>query len=350
MLRVLLRASLLLGLAVATAGCPKPEHKDPQVTDASAPKVQPFGSTGVMAGPLYPLTVTPDPLAVRLCDLIYTVPNERKAACCGGQNQGVPAGECVRLLSASVQNKSVVIDVAAVERCETAIKSQTKDCNWVTPSQPRVPDACQAVLVGQVPEGGVCRSSLDCAGKLHCDGATPNKTGTCTSPRATGAGCGPYTDALISGVGQRDVERQKPPCAEFCALSTHTCGPLPTEGTGCFVNNNCAPGQVCASGKCTAAAPAKEGESCEAKPCDAGLRCVAAKCVALGMAGASCTSDFDCAQGGCVKANGKGTCGKKCATSLDMLEVIKSGQDAGALPLPKVPGGTGPGPMNSGRN
>jgi hypothetical protein len=253
----------------------------------------------------------------------------------------------VRLLSASVQNKSVVIDAPAVERCETAVKNETKECGWVTPSQPRVPDACQGVLIGQVPEGGVCRSSLDCAGNLHCEGATPNKTGTCVGPRPNGAGCGPYTDALIAGAGQREVERKKPACAEFCALSTHTCGPLPSEGTACFVNNNCGPSQVCASGKCTAAAPAKEGESCEAKPCDKGLRCVSTKCVALGLAGASCVSDFDCAQGGCVKANGKGTCGKKCTTSLDMLDVIKSGQDAGALPLPKVPTGAG---VSSGRN
>jgi hypothetical protein len=217
-----------------------------------------------------------------------------------------------------------------------------KGCDWVTPGQPSSPDACQDLFKGKVASGEACRSTLECAGNHHCAGASPNRGGRCTPPQPLDAVCGTHLDNLVAYTFQRDLGKSHPFCADFCALTTHRCEPVPTNGSTCHGPANCASGHTCVDGKCSTLPRARVGEPCDKTPCEVNARCVSGTCRALGQAGDSCTSDFECAKGGCVKSGDAGmVCGKKCAMSLE-----KPGKVAG---LPMRPRAPGPAPSGSAR-
>ena len=59
------------------------------------------------------------------------------------------------------------------------------------------------MVVGKLNKGDRCRSSLECAGSLRCQGSGPTDVGTCASARPTGP-CSTAVDAL-AGVLRLDV-------------------------------------------------------------------------------------------------------------------------------------------------
>ena len=215
-------------------------------------RVTPAPSGDADAGP-GPLASTAG--ATALCDALHALPGRRVAECCGTPPSRFLYDECVRVVSASLDAGSVELDPDALARCTKASALSLSGCDWVTPSEPLAAPDCQGLFRGKTPKGGVCRSSLECADRLHCEGLGPTKTGICTEPQAIGAGCGPHVDVMATYVLERDLERSRPFCSEFCSLVSHKCEAIPKEGASCLSTVNCAAGQSCSAGRCSAAPP-----------------------------------------------------------------------------------------------
>lgn len=291
-------SSVVLALALSGAGCREATPRATSTATAPGETTSAGGappatsmSRGDAVTPVYPVDAGPlDPLAVRLCDAIHTLPETRKAACCHGKPTGTLASECARTLTVALRDGSVALDAPDVDRCIAAAESRFDGCDWVTPLAPRLPDECQDLLVGLVAEGGTCRSALDCGQGRFCAGATPTTKGICTAPGATGATCGSPTDTLATYTGQFDYARDHPECEGFCRGGR--CAPALAVGGSCSADLQCGAHAWCDKGRCVS-----------------GTR----PAVVLKAAGQACSSPFEC-QASCVMTPGgsTGMCGPQC--------------------------------------
>jgi len=198
----------------------------------------------------------------------------------------------VKVVSRALASNAIELDSSALAGCQQARQEQLRGCDWVRPGLPLAPDACQGLIQGQVPLGGACRSSLECASNAHCVSGAGAAQGRCAPPAAAGAPCGRATDEMAAYLLESSVDARHPWCESFCSLTTHQCGPSPAEGAACKAHVNCAPGQHCENGLCAAGASV----------------------ATLAETGQSCRTDFDCERGGCVASGEAGArlCGKRC--------------------------------------
>jgi hypothetical protein len=184
------------------------------------------------------------------------------------------------VLGAALAAGRVAIDADAVSRCSEAVPKALEGCDWVTPGQPMPPAECRALTRGLVGAGSACRSSLECAAPLHCEGGTPTEAGRCTPPLPDGSACRAPSDNLAALLFERDLEQTHPSCAGACSLASHRCERVSPE-------------------------PASRSErSSGARP--------GAMLPDAVLPGAACRTDFDCERGGCTA----GVCGAKCAVSM----------------------------------
>jgi hypothetical protein len=232
----------------------------------------------------------PDPLARRLCDALHALPQSRRAECCGQRTGSSLADECARTLSASLADRAVRLEVLEVDRCVAAASRALEGCDWVGTLAPLPPEACRAVIHGQLTAGARCRSALECGDGLACRGVGPTSPGVCSAPAPAGASCTSPADTLASEASQSGYEEHHPDCSGFCQKGR--CTAFVAVGGACLSNAQCAPGTHCALGRC-AAGP---------EPV-----------LALKAGGETCSSAFEC-KGSCLKAEGaaQGVCGMQC--------------------------------------
>ena len=335
---------IVLGLAVAYCqgrGSTSRRSSDEAGVSLSTRSESPLHPLAMSAGhidalgTIYPTDGPGHSLATRLCDALHTLPARRKAECCGGDPAPFLATACARVLAATLHAQTVELDEASVERCASTMTGALAGCEWVTPGPAPAPEACQGLLRGKLERGSVCRSSLECAGDMHCDGVSPTRTGMCAPPGGDGTGCGSHVDVLATYLFDRQLANAHPFCAEHCSMAAHQCGPRPKVGSACVANVSCAPSQICVSGRCSAAAPSARGEPCGAVPCAEGLRCMDKVCAPLAKSGEPCTADVACARGGCVRGgDGRGTCGAQCSAS---LAALRGGDGGVTMRLPVMP-------------
>jgi hypothetical protein len=292
MMRITLRTIALVSLVATVPGCRSRRAPPPPAPVASA-SAAPLD----IAGSIYGSPREAHPLAVRLCDALHALPGRRIAECCGTPPSRFVFDECVRVVSASLESGASALAERRVDACTRAAEASLAGCDWVTPSEPLSPAACQSIFEGRVREGGVCRSSLECADDLHCQGLSATRTGVCTRPQAIGSACGSHVDVMAAYVLDRGLDRARPFCRDFCSLVNHRCEPIPAEGASCLASVNCAPGHACIASRCSSSAPI----------------------ATLATPGQSCHTDFDCQQGGCIE----GMCGKKCSMSFGALSNAK---------------------------
>ena len=218
-----------------------------------------------------------DPRAQRVCELVQREPAQRKADCCGSAAPSDAFDECTRRLSLALDAKAVDIDSSALAACTVAAEAHYAGCDWVTPSQPLPPPACQALVSGKLQDGAMCRSSLECVSPLHCKGATPSEPGHCAPPEPVGAACHTGSDALGAALMVMSLDATHPTCQGTCSAASRRCEPASAQPT--------CEGSKYALGRKTRSAAA--GDACE--------------------------NDFDCAEGGC--GGEPKHCGMKCAIS-----------------------------------
>lgn len=170
----------------------------------------------------YPRAIgAPMPWALPLCDAFHELPRVRRAECTGRKPGLAFTGECVRMLNAAVSSGALRIDGARAQSCIAAETARVGDCAFTRAvSLPALPE-CGGVLYGNLAEGAICRSSLECGGDLHCLGVSPLDPGTCQAPRPDGSRCGFGVDPLASYVarsaGNPDQHRE---CAGSCVRGT----------------------------------------------------------------------------------------------------------------------------------
>jgi hypothetical protein len=263
-LRALLALAMPMLFGVALSSCREGPHS-PAGVAASKPAVISKPETAVAQQAMA--------RAEQVCRLLQGGPAERRAACCGSSGGGHVESECVRVLGAALAAGRVAIDDSALSRCSEVLPAAFEGCDWVTPGQPMPPPECRGFTRGLTNAGGACRSSLECAAPLHCEGGTPTQAGRCSPPLADGAACRAPSDNLAALLFASELERQHPSCAGVCSLASH---------------------------RCEQRAPEPHGERA------LGARGGAAP------AGGACRTDFDCQRGGCAA----GVCGAKCAVSM----------------------------------
>jgi hypothetical protein len=264
---------------------------------------------------VYPRTKDPpDPLAVRLCDAIHTLPARRKAECCKGEASTTLVDECVRTLSYALRSKAITLDPADVDKCAEAQAKALDGCDWVTPLSAPAPAACVGIVKGAMNEGDRCRSSLECADGLHCHGVAASDTGRCGKPKEAGS-CSRGIDTLASHTRQTGAERRHPECAGHC--NGRRCEPDAAVGAACLASLDCGAGRVCVDKKCSGSPLPGAGQKCLQGACGDGARCLSGTCIAPKKLGEACTDDVECT-GVCDKAGGapKGTCAMLCAARI----------------------------------
>jgi len=258
----------------------------------------------------------PEKLSQRLCDALQTLPETRKARCCGTSPTAGPpglAGECARKLSDSLRHNALTLDPADVERCAAESSRELEGCDWVTPYLPRTPASCVGILHGRLETGAVCRSSLECRDGLSCRGGGETVPGVCAPPAVPGASCGGAPDALATYARQTDYDARHPECAGFCVRGR--CAAFISPGGECSSDRQCAAGSHCASRRCVEGPRPTLGEGCEGTTCEGSLVCIAGRCSHARKTGEPCTQPFEC-EAACLSAaaDKPGTCGMKCST------------------------------------
>lgn len=254
--------------------------------------------------PVYSAAATvPD--ARRLCEVLYQLPLDRRAACCSARPSATFAlSQCTLTLSAAVGAGAVILDAKAVTACAAAQADELTGCDWVGPNPPALPPVCRDLLRGTRKAGDVCRSSLECADGAYCRGAGPTQTGRCGPPKQDGQACRLGVDAL-AGYVREDEGLHHPECAGFCGH--YRCAPRASPGGACRMSGECPAGERCNGTKCVAGVAAQAGEACGGG-CAEGLRCVNGRCQAPFAAGAGCALDAEC-KAGCLPTH---VCGLRC--------------------------------------
>jgi hypothetical protein len=264
--------------------------------------------------PVYPvLTGPPDPLAVKVCGVVQSNLEARTHACCGrpASKSGLEK-ECERVVSGALADKSVTVSEEQLAACTKAIDETFVGCDWVRPfSTPSLPPACTELFTGQRPARARCRSHLECATGLFCDGLSPTRVGTCASPRKAG-GCFGGTDALATLAHQR-TEGPHAACEGVCV--GRQCRPATAVGAACKQSVECGPDNHCEGGKCQA------GKPTDCSACAYGTACLDGACKPPKKDGEACTKSEEC-RGSCVKPKGAkaGTCTMQCALTLPGLK------------------------------
>jgi len=266
------------------------------------------------------------PLAERLCKALVERQESRRAECCKAPSGIVMTDECVRMTSAALASGAVRVDTTALDTCSAAIEATFAGCDWVGPFAPALPAACRSLFTGTLTKGARCRSSLECAGTLRCQGVGPTTLGRCDTGKADGEPCGSAVDSLAT-VARQAVDDGHPECQKACVA--RKCGELSPDDAPCTTTSECRSGSVCVGrGKdavglgakgstartCQKRPPSKLGEACTyGAACEGGAECMLGICANKKATGEPCTSDFEC-RAGCLKPAGqaKGTCGMRC--------------------------------------
>ncbi len=263
--------------------------------------------------PLYPVDGSPpDPEAVRFCEAIHGLEPRRRGECCGSPGgSGHFTGECARVLGAAIKLGAIQLDAAAIDRCAAASAKDLEGCGWVGPTPPDLPAECESVITGLTGEKVVCRSSLECAGGLACQGLTTTRAGRCLPPKPSGLVCGGSVDTLAALTRQNAAAERHRECAGFCARPV--CADALPLGGACKADGECGPDHVCAGGKCSAGSLPGSGQPCAGGQCARGARCVKDRCITPKAEGEACQSDLEC-RGACDRREGAaaGKCGMRC--------------------------------------
>jgi hydrogenase/urease accessory protein HupE len=154
------------------------------------------------------------PLAERVCHFTQRYPREQRAQC-GGEPVGVVFDDqCTRMLSAALASGAIKPAEGLDGRCVNAIEARYATCDFMQfKSLPPIA-ACTDLWEGQLADGAVCRSSLECRRGSHCHGVSSSETGVCGAPKAAGASCGNAIDALASYVPNSEADH--PECSGRC--------------------------------------------------------------------------------------------------------------------------------------
>lgn len=305
---------------LVTFACTKEAPTKTKLEPVTAGKVQrkPRKEAKSAISPVYPVTdAAPQPVAVELCKALHSVPAETRARCCSKKAMGGSIeAQCVRTLSSAITAGAVTLGEASVSACAAKMAEDHTTCQWVGgPWKTPLPAACQGLITGTLTAGARCRSTLECSGKLRCNGAGASDTGVCGGAMPEGTTCGASADVLVAYTRQDSTGDERPECQGFCYR--HKCAPIAAVGEACTSNVACGTEAHCSSGKCVPGRYAALGETCADTGCEGDAKCVNGRCSLLKDDGEVCKTGFEC-KSGCNIEEGKeaGVCGLQCVAPM----------------------------------
>lgn len=320
-----LACAVVVGLALSA--CPGPEG----AADGGGGAGGDAGGTD--AGATVPLDAWCDALAAATCAHAIRCGDAIDGADCARVNAGPRLAQasarvdCLGLgVRAALAEGKADYDGRSAARCLAAVAATTP-CATVFQMDD---DACRALVVGRVAEGGGCVDSAECRPGLYCDATaatcpgvcrprTPagaptdepascavrsffsrgDDGGVCTSPVPAGGDCAPRPGSIAVTLCEGDTI-----CREV-SDGGRACLPRLTPGAPCGLSvvEACAAGAECRftgldEGVCVAFAGS--GEACgedAGTSCARGLACIDGQCGPLRVRGESCEGDDDCVGG-----------------------------------------------------
>jgi hydrogenase/urease accessory protein HupE len=159
-------------------------------------------------------SVPASPIAERLCRVAQRLPRERRAECTGSPVGVTFEAECTRMLSSALASGALRTDSSLDGRCVNTLEARYATCDFASAVTLPPIAACTSLWQGQLSDGAVCRSSLECQAGRHCHGVGPMETGVCGPPKPTGSSCGGAIDALASYLPTREADH--PECTGRC--------------------------------------------------------------------------------------------------------------------------------------
>ncbi len=203
------------------------------------------------------------------------------------------------------------------------------------------PLSCSAAIVGNVPIGGACASSLECKDAGYCAGARRCESmGSCHARAGEGESCAtdvPCAKGLVCLASrcQKSHELNEDcsdngSCKEgFCDTTTKRCRPPHGVGERCNSYEPCLQNLHCKGGVCAERFPGRnEGEACDEHEnhCahQRGFYCRAGACARAGDEGAACATlagcvrPYRCTEGTCQPDPGVG---EPCDSKLDQCRL-----------------------------
>lgn len=317
--RVATVVALLFAGAFSGCTCGAPRADEPPSASSSATltssatvEAPVHAKNSDVIKPIYPKDdgAPPDPVVVKYCDSVIGGPESRRTACCPDAATFSRVEECKRTLGFAVRTGAVKIDAAALDACARDVATSSEGCDWVGFAPLELPASCDAVLRGAIQEGKECRSSLECAGDLRCQGVSAVELGKCGPPRAARYPCGTGIDVLAAGTGQVRFDRAHRECEGYC--KARMCVDATPVGQACSSEFECGKGS-CIDGKCSDLPLPGAGQACAAGACGVGLKCHDGKCAAPKKEGEACSADDEC-RSVCARDDGgsEGKCSKLC--------------------------------------
>jgi hypothetical protein len=233
--------------------------------------------------------------------------------CCQAAERGFDPVNCQRTVVQQfvvpLSDTSLLYDSAQAGRCVQAVTAAAQACQSVDVT------TCYNAFVGNIPPGGACQSSFECASGPDGFAVCDNASGICVQPKRGGLGepCAYSCTDVPGGTAQC----RSPFYGAAVAPACHTadgliCAPGPMGGTAavcqplvadCKQNPaiSCPQGQACnmMTGACYTPVPL--GGSCAAGLCGPDGYCAAGVCTPVKPNATVCAQDAECASGKCTK-------------------------------------------------
>jgi hypothetical protein len=301
---LLASAASLAGVVILAAGCHGPPDEQVKSSDAAPPAVPASTRASTeAAAPAWP----PPPDGGRadlrsFCNDVYGADSARMAQKCTPKdlqvNQGMAraaANLCVDDTNSAVLHDRVSFDADAAKHCVDMLRdtplTRSSDTDTIFGHYP-----CNAVLLGQQPEGKPCRFSVECKEGLACEGYAIGVDGVCKKPPKVGETCIIQRFGNIINVAA--AEPHHPACAAGAFCDGSKCQPRVAAGKPCGSSGSCASGLSCVMGKC--GKPLADGAACAVTgDCTFGSLCErgadgGSTCAPRHAAGAPCTAAEQC--------------------------------------------------------
>jgi hypothetical protein len=229
------------------------------------------------------------------------------------------ASQCQDDVVAPVQSGRRAYDAAAAGHCLGGMSSVLSDCSVEGDD---LPETCDTMLAGLIPEGQGCESDDECVPGLECHDSACTRMpgrgeaclqevycaedlfcaddGTCSAPRGSGSPCPEGGEACADDL--------------YCDSVTTTCRPPLGAGDSCAADRwACGDDLYCAEATSTCTRYPGAGGDCASSSgeCADGLYCDAtSRCQPQKDAGEPCADDAECQSDDCTDdvCAGAGTC------------------------------------------
>jgi hypothetical protein len=296
--------SIATFVAVLAAGCHGPPDEHVKPLDA-APAV-PVTAAAVRdaSAPVWPIPPDGGRADLRaFCSDVYSADNARMAEKCTPKDLQVTQGMaraaanlCADDMNSAVLHNRATFDADAAKHCIQMLKdtplARTSQNDTLFGHYP-----CNAVLLGQQPEGQPCRFSVECKEGLACEGYAIGVDGVCKKPPKVGETCIIQRFGNILNVAAATPHH--PACVAGAWCDGSKCQPRIAAGKPCTSPDGCASGLSCVLGKCSrlgaeGAACATSTECAFGSYCDHTVEGGGGACTPSHGAGAACTAQEQC--------------------------------------------------------